>query len=236
MATQKTPPTPDGFGQMGSMPNKPKKRKFKWLYILIAIFVFGGIVSTCSDDEESKNKVKSETNSNQSPAASNEEESSIDSVRAKELEPLFSKSYDEFTKTEWVTPKSAPKYRNQNGMYAYFAIVDGKPQNMRLVGQYYADDWLFIKECVLLVNGETYSFKPKTKRDNASGKIWEWFDEPVNREDIYVPFAKIVTEGKNGNVKVRFIGRQYQEDRELSAKEIKGIKDAFDYYIALGGK
>ena len=104
---------------------------------------------------------------------------------------------------------------------------------MRLVGQYYANDWLFIKNATFLVDGQTASFAPDMERDNSGGKIWEWFDMSVSNPEVLVPYAMLI-DGKEA--KVRYTGNQYYNDRNISQKELKAIKDTHDYYIALGGK
>ena len=44
----------------------------------------------------------------------------IDSAKIIELKKYVNIKKDEFKETNWYTPKTAPLYRNQNGIYCYF--------------------------------------------------------------------------------------------------------------------
>lgn len=107
-----------------------------------------------------------------------------DSIRVVEFETknkaFFTFTKDEFSNVVWVQPKNAPKYRSANGIYCYFALIDNKPQNFRFVFQYYAEDWLFIKNIIFNIDGENYCITPTMKTDcGYGGKIWEWCDTKV---------------------------------------------------------
>ena len=107
-----------------------------------------------------------------------------DSIRVVEFETknkaCFSYKKDDFSNIVWIKPKNAPNYRASNAIYCYFALVDNKPQNFRFVFQYYAEDWLFIKNMVFNIDGENYCIAPTMETDcGYGGKIWEWCDTKV---------------------------------------------------------
>lgn len=152
---------------------------------------------------------------------------------------LFNVKKDEFSDYTWVTPKNAPKYRNENGVYCYFATEDGKATPIfRFVYQYYADDWLFIRYMIFNIDGENITIMPDMKTDcGYGGTIWEWCDEPVrynNISGINVDFIKKIVDATS--VKVKMVGSEYYDTRTLSAAQIKYIKCTYAYYLALGGR
>ena len=153
---------------------------------------------------------------------------------------LFTEKKDDFSNYAWVEPKDAPRYRNRNGIYCYFKLENGVASNFRFVYQYYADDWLFIKNMIFNFDGENnITIVPKMETDcGDGGMIWEWCDEFVsslsNVNGIDEEFIKSIANAKS--VKVKMNGKQYYDTRTLTAKQIKSIKDTYEYYIALGGK
>lgn len=151
---------------------------------------------------------------------------------------LFRIKKDEFSDNAWVEPAGAPKYRNQNGVYCYFASKDGEaPSNFRFVYQYCAEDWLFIESMIFNIDGDNIRISPDMERDCGNGgKIWEWCDESVNYSisGINEEFIRRIANAKT--VKVKMNGSQYYDTRTLSAAQIKSIKDTYEYYLALGGK
>ena len=150
----------------------------------------------------------------------------------------FNQKKDEFSTKTWIEPKSAPKYRNRNGVYCYFSTEDGKAgSNLRFVFQYYADDWLFIKSMIFNIDDEIITITPDMETDNGDGMIWEWFDLKVSKyssDGITEDLIKKIANAQS--VKVKMNGRQYYDTRTLSKEQIKSIKDTYDYFTALGGE
>lgn len=150
----------------------------------------------------------------------------------------FNEAKDEFSNKSWVKPKSAPKYTNRNGVYCYFATEDGKAvNNFRFVYQYYADDWLFIKNMIFNIDDENITITPDMETDCGNGgMIWEWCDKLVtttSSDGITEEFIKKIANANS--VKVKMNGRQYYDTRTLTKEQIKSIKDTYDYFIARGG-
>ncbi len=132
----------------------------------------------------------------------------------------------------WVIPKSAPKYRNNNGYYCYFQMNDKYASNFRLVIQYEADDWLFIEKFIFNVDGEIIEFVPhEMERDNDKGRIWEWCDEGISSEN-----EELIRKISNAKtVKVKCSGKQYDDIRDISQKDLASIKETLKFYEDLGG-
>lgn len=139
---------------------------------------------------------------------------------------------DEFSDRVWVEPKSAPKYRNRNGIYCYFAMENNKPtDNFRFVFQYYAEDWLFIRSIIFNIDGENITIYPNMETDCGGGYIWEWFDENYSYD---LELIQKIANAKS--VKMKLNGRQYYDTRTLTSTQINDIKLIYEYYKALGGK
>ena len=160
----------------------------------------------------------------------------IDSAKIKELIPFFRIKKDEFDprgKT-WYVPKGAPQYTNRNGIYLYFGVQEEKPLSLRFRIQYYAEDWLFFKKVQFSIDDNAYEYIPSdTETDSGyGGKIWEWFDEPLNMNDKELIYALV-----NANsAKMKFIGRQYFDIKTITKEQMNDIKRALELYHAMGGE
>jgi len=143
----------------------------------------------------------------------------------------FTHKQDEFSDVVWVTPKSAPKYRNMNGVYCYFAMENDVATNLRFVFQYHSDEWLFIRNMIFNIDGENITIAPKMETDCGNGgRIWEWCDVSAL---LYPDVVKKIANSKS--VKVKMNGSQYYDTRTLTSAQIASIKETYEYYLALGG-
>lgn len=152
----------------------------------------------------------------------------------KELKKKFRIRKDEFDENNlvWYEPKSSPTYRNANGFYCYFGTKNGVPNVLRIVHQYYSDDWLFIRQYKFSIDGKAYSYTPSDmKTDNDNG-IWEWSDEVVDSEIKEILNALINCK----SAKIRLEGRQYYDTKIITATQIKSIKETIDLYKLIGGE
>ena len=159
----------------------------------------------------------------------------IDSLmNAKKKDYKFER--DEFSSigSTYVIPKSAPKYRNQNGFYCYFTYEKNySPGFFRFVIQYESDNWLFIDNCIFNIDGENINFTPKeVERDNSGGRIWEWVDQAIEQD--HVNLIRKIANAKS--VKVKLNGKQYYDTRSLKENEIKSIKETLELWENIGGK
>ena len=158
---------------------------------------------------------------------------SIDSAKIKDLKKYFTEKKDEFESYTWVKPKSRPVYINQNGFYCYFQKNnDGTVSNLRFVGQYAAEDWLFIRNIKFNIDGQTFNYVPNEMKTDHDSSIWEWFDDSVGYNNSNI----IDAISKAKSVKIRFNGDQYYKDKIMSSDNIQSIKRTSEYYKALGGR
>ena len=131
-------------------------------------------------------------------------------------------------------PKTSPNFRNANGFYCYFGTKNGAPEVLRIVHQYYADDWLFIRKYKFSIDGNAYSYTPiDVKTDNGDGgMVWEWSDEAVDSEAKDVLNALI----NSKSAKIRLEGRQYYDTKSITSTQIKSIKETIELYRLMGGE
>lgn len=160
----------------------------------------------------------------------------IDSFKIKELSKYFVLRKDEFSNNNlvWYKPKSAPQYANQNGLYCYFQTENGMPSNLRFKFQYYSDDWLFFSKIQFAIDGKAFEYIPSdTETDSGDGgHIWEWFDQGLTQSDKDLIFA--LANAKSAKMKI--VGRQYYDTKEITQGQILSIKRTLDLYNALGGQ
>lgn len=155
----------------------------------------------------------------------------IDSVKIRELIPLFHIETDEFDpkKPTWYQPK----FKKYNNVYCYFQTVNDIPRNLRITMTYYAEDWLFIRKVQFLIDGTAYEMIPReVKRDNESGDIWEWIDDPVSNRNIAIVKALY----NCSEARVKYKGEDYDDIYTIHQEEIDAVKRTIDLYTAMGGK
>lgn len=215
-------------------PSKKKKGCLIAIGVVIALAILGAIAGS-DDDEKPDKEAKTNTETSVENSAT-KESAKVDSVKIKELTPKFTENFDEFKSVTWVKPKSAPKYLSMTGYYTYFDLNENRqPENLRFVIQYMQNnDWLFIRKYVFLIDGKTYEFNnPDMERDNDT-RTWEWSDTGVTQDHEAKAIVRAIRNAKE--VKVRFIGDTYHNDKTLTQEQIKSITEPIDYFEALGGK
>lgn len=197
-------------------------------FFALAFFVF---IAFGSDDEEkttSEESVESvtsiEDNLTQAQKDSIELVKSQNREKAEKELKSFKKNEDEFEGSAFYSDPRTPKYANVNFIYPYI----GKKENqywLRLKFQYTSDDWLFIQNAILMIDGEKYTVTGKWERDNNSD-IWEWLDLSAGENELYI-LEKLAN---SKDAKVRYEGRQYHDDRTITSKEKSIIKKTLEIY------
>jgi hypothetical protein len=149
------------------------------------------------------------------------------------------KNYDKMRGITWYQSPAAPKYRNANAIYLYFGKEDdGSVTPLRLAAQYYSDDWLFVTRAWAKAGKTRVDIPQKEglfgwERDHGSGNIWEWSDIPVLSSTDKAS-VRVLSEATD--VTVRYEGKQYYNDKKLSAKQLKALRDTIVAYEAVSGK
>ena len=151
---------------------------------------------------------------------------SIAQIDAKKKAALgnLSKRYDAFQDITWYKSQLSPKYRNANAFYLYFGVSNGSATNLRLVIQYYADDWLFIDSARVNVDGEIYSVGGSEWEKDFDSDIWEWSDEPLSDRSLIEAIIKSKTSV------IRFDGTQYYGTRTISSSQKRALQDVLDAF------
>ncbi|MRN52044.1 DUF308 domain-containing protein [Paenibacillus monticola] len=167
------------------------------------------------------------------------EEAALKAKQAAALAQMV-KTVDEVEGITWYQDKAAPKFINENGIYAYFGIKDGQVSSgLHLKIQYTADTWLFIQNYVFNIDGQKYEIDPgimgadrNMSTDINSPGIWEYHDETLNKSQIEMLTLLINSQ----KTIMRLEGQQSNEDRTISVTQKAALKRVLDAYIAAGGE
>ncbi len=131
-------------------------------------------------------------------------------------------------------PKGVTMDNSFNSLYLYFDSSNGKPTDLRLRAQYYADDALDIEQVDFVINGFKYNYVPQVvNRGKGNGRmVWENFDEAVS-----APMKDLVYALTHGQaVVVKYVGsRGFSHVKELTADEINDMYRTLELYRAMGG-
>ena len=140
------------------------------------------------------------------------------------------KKYDDVSGTTWYYNPYFIHYTNSNLTSIYIGQKEGEVW-LRMVMSYYGDDWIFFKNAYLSYDGKTKDISFDEYRDKKTendSSVWEWIDVSVDRDIL--SFLKQMVNGKS--VKMRLSGK-YTKTRNLTTKEINGIKDVLLGYDVL---
>lgn len=160
------------------------------------------------------------------------------SAKKSSVDPLkgLKKIVDKMADVTWYQPTSVPRFVNSNAFYLYFGQNDsGTFTPLRLVMRYKADDWLFVENAWAKADGVRVELPQvrRWERDNGSGDIWEWSDEPV-RDSASIAALRVLANAKSATV--RFNGNKYYGDRTLTVAQLKSLREVIAAYESATGK
>lgn len=146
----------------------------------------------------------------------------------------LSRECDKMRDICWYKAASAAKFTNANTFHLYFGRTSsGAFTDLRLRVQYFADDWLFISNAWAKADDVRVQVPSgKWERDN-NHDIWEWSDVAI---DTPRSASAIKTIATAKSVVIRFEGRQYHNDRTLTATQLKALRDVITAYETVTGK
>lgn len=220
------------------MSNNENTKKFyqkTWFKIVVAIFILG-VIGNIFDEKKEQSNIE---------GGENELQISVDSLKEvrKENRIKLIASFDslasahnlkvtkdDFEDATFYQPSTAPKHTNQNGLYPYLVKV-GDNVTLRYRIQYTAEDWLFIQRVLTrpkFKGGKEKSielYKGKFERDNDS-RIWEWADFEVSE----ITYLDLLDLERAESVKIRFEGKQYEQDRKMTDKEKRALTEVLAVY------
>lgn len=141
------------------------------------------------------------------------------------------KKYDDVSDITWYQNPYFTHYTNTNLTSIYIG-KDASSTWLRIKMSYTGDDWIFFEKAFLSYDGNTkelyFDQYQDKKSDNGSGDVWEWIDIKIS--DDLLSYLRQMVNGKS--IKMRLSGK-YTTTRNLSAKEINGIKDVLLAYDVL---
>jgi len=145
------------------------------------------------------------------------------------------KNTDEVKDIEWFYDRSSPRVSDVNNIQAYIGRQHGNVW-LRLRMSYTGPNWLFVESVTFKVDGRTHTIAEKRHRrwegDHARGKIWEWKDTQAD----YMTWDLIRQIANSKKTIMRYQGRQYKYDREITAAEKQALNNILLAYEAMGGK
>lgn len=144
------------------------------------------------------------------------------------------KTTDKVEGITWYHDPTSPQTNRSKAFYLYIGEKSGSLPWLRLRVQYYADDWLFVQNYVVSVEGMKLEGSGRAadwERDNDSD-IWEWLDVTPTSADL----AMIVTVVESKDATLRYNGRQYYKDVKITAQQKAAFKRVLLAYEAMGGK
>ena len=138
----------------------------------------------------------------------------------------YRKSDDKFNDVSFYTHHNSPAYLNSRStIYVFIGISKAGPW-LLMRTQYASNDWLFVNEVQVHVDGETFTLTSGAfDRDNNS-EIWEWRNESVSAAQRIL--LEKMSEGSD--VTLRFIGQQYRKDVKMSSADKKALREVFTDY------
>jgi len=141
-------------------------------------------------------------------------------------------------KIRWYRPNGVPQYIDTRSyITAYIGVKDTNPW-ICIFYNYTGDDWVFWENLKIVADGETflkYVGPFETVRDNSGGKVWEYYDEPLDYNqsmdsaDLKM-LKKIVY---SHETIIRFQGDDYHYDLIVSQTDKDMLKDVLTLYDAM---
>jgi len=128
------------------------------------------------------------------------------------------KDHDSIENITWYKHKNAPT--TSRGIYPYIG-QSGNSHWLRMVTRYKAEDWLFIDQYTVSVDGVNHRRYGKFERDHGYGTIWEWNDVRASPDDI----ALMRDIANSKKTVIRFHGNQYYSDYTVPSSEKRAIKE-----------
>jgi hypothetical protein len=188
------------------------------LGVVVLIVIVGVLITNDKSNNEAKEITKTEKKQSK-PILT-------DSIWKTIVPNNFRVESDEFKKTSFYSHPLTPKYNNIDWIFPYIG-KNGNNIYLRLKLQYEDDNWLFIKKVQFLIDGEVVDFASGNfDRDNDGGRIWEWADMSVGESTIKI--LEMISE--SSSAKVRYTGAQYYDDREITSREKRVIRQTLMVY------
>lgn len=152
--------------------------------------------------------------------------------KAEQLKKKMRKEVDDMRGITFYYDPASAKFDNRNDFGCY--LGQGKEGIwLRFRAQYYGNDWLFVQKLMVKADTSVFELFPtaEIRKGNGAGDIWEVWDEQTNASNMEV--LKAVAESKDA--KVRFVGREYHDERKITPAQKQAIRNVFELYEAMTG-
>ncbi|MBQ4822232.1 hypothetical protein [Aquimarina sp. MMG016] len=164
------------------------------------------------------------------------EEKKISEKDYKKALSKLKKKYDVANDVTWYSDKYSPKKNSINALYAYIGKKEKKkPWLAMVINHFSKKEWLYIQEIIITADGEVFTMEEEKPGDfkalAESGGTREWFDKVADDEDIFMMQA--IASSKK--CKIKYIGKEKKEERTISSKEKRALKNVLKAYEAMGG-
>ncbi|WP_373047168.1 hypothetical protein [Vulgatibacter sp.] len=136
---------------------------------------------------------------------------------------------DEVREIAWYKDRSTRALGNQ--VHLYFGTQSDRVTPLRIVFQYYGDDWLFVKRVTIKADDQVFQLPFDGKRDHDGGMVWEWSDAALNDQSTKAVEAML----RAKKTIIRYEGDQYRKDFTLSSAQRKAMANVAMAHAALGG-
>lgn len=132
----------------------------------------------------------------------------------------------------YLHPESPKSVNQRSELFAYISKKGDNP-TLRVKLQYRAEDWLFIKNYVVHIDGKNHEFDvPDIETLVVEGGICEWVDAVANDKAIEMLRALV----KSNKGLLRCVGDQFRKDRDLEGEEVERIASVLEAFDAMKAK
>lgn len=119
--------------------------------------------------------------------------------------------------------------RRQPPLRPYVGFKSGSAW-LRYKLYYSADSWLFVNKVLIKADDHKQELPNLSfERDHTGGTIWEWYDRSATDSDIGT-IKRVIS---SDDAVIRFYGRQYYGDREISFKQKQQLANILSVYEML---
>lgn len=136
---------------------------------------------------------------------------------------------DDMRDLKFYYDKSTTNYVDRKAFYLYIASSEKEFPALRVKIQYKDDTWLFVRGYTIKADSVKLKIQPDygdIERDNSYGRVWEYYDGNVNEEQL----AFFIQMAAAKEVKLRYNGDKYYDDRVIPKKELKAMANILEVY------
>lgn len=146
----------------------------------------------------------------------------LNAPRIANLKSQMKISHDDVKNITWYKDKTV---RTFECIYVYFGQINNNITPLRLVLEYYGENWIFFNNVTFNIDGDIKTLKFEPKRDNSGGSVWETVDVAMTPE--YLELVKDIANSKN--TKFRFGGDRIA-DKTVTDVQKKAIQRVLELY------